>query len=141
MDINGTARYIRVYGTERGTGFGYSLYEFEVYGSESLGACLEPTDLKYKKVSENSADIGWTSTASSSYIIEYKTTTAPQWKSITSTTNGVTLKGLSCNTPYFFRVKGNCQTGGQSTYSINKSFTTLACVTNCELLLAGSQKT
>ena len=26
------ARYVRMYGTERGTGYGYSLWEFEVYG-------------------------------------------------------------------------------------------------------------
>ena len=26
-----TARYVRMYGTERGTGYGYSLWEFEVY--------------------------------------------------------------------------------------------------------------
>ncbi len=133
LDIKGSARYIRVYGTERGTGYGYSLYEVEVYGKESAGACLEPTDLKYKKVSESSADIEWTSSASSSYIVEYKTTTASEWKSITTTANTITLKGLSCNTPYFFRVKGNCKTGGQSSFSANKSFTTLECTTDCEL--------
>ncbi|WP_334073363.1 MULTISPECIES: discoidin domain-containing protein [Paenibacillus] len=26
------ARYVRMYGTQRGTSYGYSLYEFEVYG-------------------------------------------------------------------------------------------------------------
>jgi hypothetical protein len=30
--LNGQGRYIRMYGTERATVFGYSLYEFEVYG-------------------------------------------------------------------------------------------------------------
>ncbi|SCW41362.1 F5/8 type C domain-containing protein [Paenibacillus tianmuensis] len=28
------ARYVRMYGTARGTSYGYSLYEFEVYGSD-----------------------------------------------------------------------------------------------------------
>jgi beta-glucosidase len=27
-----TARYVRMYGTARATGWGYSLYEFSVYG-------------------------------------------------------------------------------------------------------------
>jgi hypothetical protein len=29
--VDGNARYLRVYGTERGTSFGYALYEIEVY--------------------------------------------------------------------------------------------------------------
>ncbi|WP_330328634.1 discoidin domain-containing protein [Streptomyces sp. NBC_00536] len=32
-DITGTARYVRVYGTQRATGYGYSLFEFQVYGT------------------------------------------------------------------------------------------------------------
>ncbi|MER7175275.1 discoidin domain-containing protein [Streptomyces mesophilus] len=31
FDISGTGRYVRVHGTARGTGWGYSLYEFGVY--------------------------------------------------------------------------------------------------------------
>ncbi|MFJ9526626.1 discoidin domain-containing protein [Streptomyces cyaneofuscatus] len=32
LDISGEARYVRVYGTARGTGYGFSLWEFKVYG-------------------------------------------------------------------------------------------------------------
>ncbi|MBD0742897.1 beta-N-acetylhexosaminidase [Streptomyces sp. CBMA152] len=35
--LSGTGRYIRVYGTQRGTSYGYSLYEFEVYGGQLSG--------------------------------------------------------------------------------------------------------
>lgn len=31
FDVNGSGRYVRINGTERGTGYGYSLYEFGVY--------------------------------------------------------------------------------------------------------------
>lgn len=31
FDVSGTGRYVRVHGTARGTGYGYSLYEFGVY--------------------------------------------------------------------------------------------------------------
>ncbi len=31
IDVSGTGRYVRVLGTQRGTGYGYSLYEFGVY--------------------------------------------------------------------------------------------------------------
>jgi hypothetical protein len=33
--LTGTGRYVRVYGTARGTVYGYSIYELEVYGSPS----------------------------------------------------------------------------------------------------------
>ncbi|MDR7321162.1 beta-glucosidase-like glycosyl hydrolase [Catenuloplanes niger] len=33
ITTDGTGRYVRVLGTERATGYGYSLWEFEVYGS------------------------------------------------------------------------------------------------------------
>jgi beta-glucosidase len=33
LTVTGTGRYIRVYGTARATGYGYSLWEFAVYGS------------------------------------------------------------------------------------------------------------
>ncbi|GAT65308.1 beta-glucanase [Planomonospora sphaerica] len=33
LSVSGTGRYVRMYGTGRGTPYGYSLYEMEVYGS------------------------------------------------------------------------------------------------------------
>ncbi|MFB7582967.1 glycosyl hydrolase family 8 [Streptomyces hydrogenans] len=33
LAVSGTGRYVRMYGTGRGTPYGYSLHEFEVYGS------------------------------------------------------------------------------------------------------------
>ncbi|UWP80580.1 discoidin domain-containing protein [Dactylosporangium fulvum] len=32
-DVTGSGRYVRMYGTARATGYGYSLWEFQVYGS------------------------------------------------------------------------------------------------------------
>ena len=37
ITANGTGRYVRMNGITRGTGYGYSLWEFEVYGSRSGG--------------------------------------------------------------------------------------------------------
>jgi hypothetical protein len=37
IPISGSARYVRMYGISRATGFGYSLYEFQVFGS--VAAC------------------------------------------------------------------------------------------------------
>jgi fibronectin type 3 domain-containing protein len=33
VPVSGSGRYVRMYGTQRGTGYGYSLWEFQVYGS------------------------------------------------------------------------------------------------------------
>jgi hypothetical protein len=33
LTVSGSGRYVRMYGTQRGTGYGYSLYEFQVYGT------------------------------------------------------------------------------------------------------------
>ncbi|GIF26728.1 dienelactone hydrolase [Actinoplanes tereljensis] len=33
LDVSGTGRYVRVYGTARATAYGYSLWEFQVYGT------------------------------------------------------------------------------------------------------------
>ncbi len=32
LQVSGSGRYVRMYGTARATGYGYSLYEFQVYG-------------------------------------------------------------------------------------------------------------
>jgi hypothetical protein len=37
LNVSGTGRYIRMYGTARATQYGYSLWEFQVYGSGSSG--------------------------------------------------------------------------------------------------------
>jgi len=33
LDVSGTGRYVRMNGTARATQYGYSLWEFQVYGS------------------------------------------------------------------------------------------------------------
>ncbi|MGW7440445.1 discoidin domain-containing protein [Streptomyces sp. NPDC054849] len=40
LDVTGTARYVRVYGTQRATAWGYSLWEFQVYGTTDTGPTL-----------------------------------------------------------------------------------------------------
>jgi len=37
LNVSGTGRYIRMYGTARNTAYGYSLWEFSVYGTGSSG--------------------------------------------------------------------------------------------------------
>ncbi|MGX7674670.1 discoidin domain-containing protein [Plantactinospora sp. DSM 117369] len=47
LNVSGTGRYVRMYGTARATGYGYSLWEFEVigeFGGGGPGDPVEPTD-------------------------------------------------------------------------------------------------
>ena len=45
LSVSGSGRYVRMYGTARGTGYGYSLWEFQVYGTVAggLGSGVCPT--------------------------------------------------------------------------------------------------
>ncbi|MFI9550209.1 DUF1996 domain-containing protein [Nonomuraea endophytica] len=42
LDVAGTGRYVRMHGTARGTGYGYSLWEFKVYGTGGAGGTPRP---------------------------------------------------------------------------------------------------
>jgi hypothetical protein len=45
LNVTGTGRYVRMYGTARATQYGYSLWEFQVYGTTSgTGAACSTTD-------------------------------------------------------------------------------------------------
>ncbi|NUR27616.1 MAG: coagulation factor 5/8 type domain-containing protein [Catenulispora sp.] len=37
LNVSGTGRYVRMYGTARNTAYGYSLWEFQVYGTSGSG--------------------------------------------------------------------------------------------------------
>ncbi|GIF09733.1 discoidin domain-containing protein [Actinoplanes siamensis] len=42
LTVNGSGRYVRMYGTQRTTGYGYSLWEFKVFGSTGGGNPTTP---------------------------------------------------------------------------------------------------
>ena len=44
LNVSGTGRYVRMYGTARATQYGYSLWEFQVYGSNSAETTCGTTD-------------------------------------------------------------------------------------------------
>jgi hypothetical protein len=44
LNITGTGRYVRMYGTARATPYGYSLWEFQVYGSLGSGGTCSTTN-------------------------------------------------------------------------------------------------
>ena len=44
LNVSGTGRYVRMYGTARATPYGYSLWEFQVYGTIGGGSGCDTTD-------------------------------------------------------------------------------------------------
>ncbi|MCT2584222.1 discoidin domain-containing protein [Actinophytocola gossypii] len=44
IDVTGTGRYLRVHGTARATGYGYSLWELRVFTADSTGPGVPDTD-------------------------------------------------------------------------------------------------
>src|SRR5205814_1714408 len=62
LDTNG--RYVRMFGTKRGTSFGYSLFEFEVYGSNGGPVDKQPPTAppNFRQVgtaTPNQIDVAW----------------------------------------------------------------------------------
>jgi beta-glucosidase len=66
LTVSGTGRYVRVYGTARATQYGYSLWEFQVYGSTATSAACGTAN----------AAQGRTATASSTEYAAYPASSA-----------------------------------------------------------------
>lgn len=130
LSVLGTGRYVRMLGT-LGQG-GYSIAEFEVYGTLSQIQCATPYLSAVTNVYDNSATLNWIS-AATNFIVQYKTVSAGNWTSTTATTNTLTLNGLACGTDYLFRLRTVCAVGDSSNYA-SGSFSTLACNQNCSPL-------
>ncbi|NUT36378.1 MAG: sialidase [Hamadaea sp.] len=56
LTVAGSGRYVRVYGTARATGWGYSLWEFQVYGTTGTGGCSTANAALNRPVTASSAE-------------------------------------------------------------------------------------
>ncbi|MCB2378518.1 Ig-like domain-containing protein [Hymenobacter sp. BT635] len=62
--LSGAGRYVRIYGTARGTTYGYSLYELEVYGTPAgtastvCGGTVASGDYRYE-ISTSNGTVSW----------------------------------------------------------------------------------
>ncbi|HXA61338.1 MAG TPA: glycoside hydrolase family 3 C-terminal domain-containing protein [Streptosporangiaceae bacterium] len=55
LNVTGTGRYVRMYGTVRATGWGYSLWEFQVYGTAGAGGTCGPANAAQGKAASASS--------------------------------------------------------------------------------------
>lgn len=134
INVKGSGRYVRMYGTARGTTYGYSLYSFQVFGTPSAGDCPVPDSLYASDIFENTTTVHWRSTGAAHYNIQYKAVTSSNWLTVSSDTNSVVLNNLSCGTDYLFKVQSACSATDTSLYSSAASFSQLACGSNCNPL-------
>jgi hypothetical protein len=120
-------------------------YLFRVYGYQGVTddandytitanftpGCNPPASLTATNITANSALLQWNAVpGASSYLIQYKLSSATSWNSVTSNTNSFTLTGLAAQATYQWRVSTTCS-GGNSPLTATQSFTTtsLPCVT------------
>src|SRR6185295_11106606 len=69
IPVKATGRYVRMAGTQRGTIYGYSLWEFEVYGKPAAVNCLSPVDLYTSDIYPATATLHWAATVASNYVV------------------------------------------------------------------------
>ncbi|MDB6130296.1 MAG: glycoside hydrolase family 5 [Verrucomicrobiales bacterium] len=69
--LSGTGRYVRMYGTVRGTPYGYSLWSFEVYGTSAGGPIPDGTYKVIARHSGKALDVSANGTANGSNVQQW----------------------------------------------------------------------
>jgi hypothetical protein len=88
----------------------------------TTAACSAPTGLSNTTPTSNSTTLNWAAVSGATgYTIQYKTSSATTWTTVSSTTNSYSLTGLSASTTYNWQVMANC-----SGYATGTAFTTIA---------------
>lgn len=131
--LSGTGRYVRMYGTVRGTSGEYSLWSFEVYGAapdapaSDTTAPTPPTALTATTASTSQIDLAWGASSDdvgvTGYIV-YRGST--QLATLGSTARSYSDTGLAASTSYTYSVKARDAAGNTSAASNSVSATTAA---------------
>ncbi len=119
--LSGTGRYVRMYGTVRSLTYGYSIYEFQIYGN--IPAPPTPTGLMATAGNAQVA-LSWNaSSGATSYNVKSSTTNGGPYVTIASpTTTGYTNTSLLNGTTYYYVVSA-VGSGSESTNSSQVSAT------------------
>ncbi|WTL15442.1 discoidin domain-containing protein [Kribbella sp. NBC_01505] len=118
IPVTGTARYVRINGTARGTAYGYSLFEFEVYGTIVGGggdttAPSVPGGLRSTGTTSSSASLAWNAATDNVGVTGYVVSrNGEPVATVTGTTH--TDSGLSASTSYSYVVRAKDAAGNQS---------------------------
>ncbi|MEW1837355.1 DUF1996 domain-containing protein [Nonomuraea angiospora] len=110
LQVSGTGRYVRMYGTARGTGYGYSLWEFKVYGTGGDGTTPRPRPTFTDQVThhEFQANCSWTANRPDDPIVypglpgasHMHTFVGNRTTNAASTATSLLAGGTSCTNPH-----------------------------------------
>ncbi len=109
-----SGRYVRMYGTQRGTSYGYSLYEFEVYESETIPQVpAVPTGLTASAASTSQINVSWSSVSGATgYDLEVDGTVR------SDVTNPYAHTGLGAGSSHSYRIRAKNSAGTSAWSSI-----------------------
>lgn len=99
ISLNTAGRYVRMYGTKRGTNYGYSIYEFEVYGTNIPTAQPPVVSLRVSPTSiieGQSAVLTWSSTNASSCVGTNFTSPNATSGTVTVSPTATTTYSIAC---------------------------------------------
>ena len=97
--------------------------------AQNTSTCKAPEGL-FASARDSVASINWQSAGvGSAYMVQWKSVRATDWKTETTTTNTLLLRGLQPCAEFEFRVKTVCSMTESSAYGESKKFKTLGCNT------------
>jgi hypothetical protein len=134
--LSGAGRFVRMYGTQRGTGNGYSLWEFEVYGTSNTSDTTPPTApsnlVAAAAGTSEGINLSWTASTDPDfggvfgYLVERCQGAGCTSFAQIATTPGTTYAdtGLFAGTSYTYRVRATDAANNLSGYSNTANATT-----------------
>ncbi|WP_431898490.1 glycosyl hydrolase family 8 [Nonomuraea sp. bgisy101] len=116
LTVSGSGRHIRMYGTARGTPYGYSLWEFEVYGTAGGSDATPPStpgNLRATGTTASTVSLAWNASTDNVGVTGYE---IYRGSTLLTTVTGTTHTdtGLTPSTGYTYTVKARDAVGNTS---------------------------
>ncbi|MCG5219319.1 cellulase family glycosylhydrolase [Streptosporangium soli] len=118
LTVTGTGRHIRMYGTARGTDYGYSLHELDVYGHPNNGEDdttppSTPANLRATGTTASSISLAWNTATDNVGVTGYEVYRGGT-RIATATGTSHTDTGLNADTSYTYTVRAIDAAGNRS---------------------------
>lgn len=131
LTVTGSGRYVRVHGTARGTSYGYSLWDLEVYGTTGGGSDdttppSTPTGLAATGTTSSSVSLAWNASTDTVGVTGYIISRNGTEIATTGTGTTYTDTGRAASTSYTYTVKARDAAGNVSGASNTVTATTQA---------------
>ena len=106
---------------------GSSPYSSQATFTTTGGTCGVPTGISSSGITATGATISWAAVSgATSYDVQYRTSAATTFTTVSSTTTSTTLSGLTASTAYVYNVRAVCPGTAGGAWSAQGTFTTSA---------------